>query len=231
MNHGQAVCSVNLLISYPRGLGPPRVFANPSCKESGVLVSDTNNHHSSSKSGSGSDKHRLPLASFLPGAPENLQPTKLGLLVPSTDPAVVGRWLEPSLVNFCRDIDGRLLGFEEIPHVRIFRIPGSLPPSTVVIDRVECLQMTWPDIPAMPEAIDSLVFKAAANAGFHVPNRAITMRKTEKNGCWYRIRLTDLLEVGEIWMRGGAKKWRVRMHRTSNSPGSTTASVVTRPAE
>lgn len=196
-----------------------------------MLVSDTNNHHSSGKSGSGSDKHRLPSASFLAGVHETLQPMKVGLLVASTAPSVVGRWLDPALVNFCRDIDGRLVGFDDIAQVRVFRVPNDPPPSTVVLDGVEYDQISWPPIPAEIEAIDSLVFKAPASAGFHVPDRALTMRKTEKNGCWYRIRIIDLLEVSEIWMQGGAKKWKTRVLLTRNSPDGTTASVATRPAK
>jgi len=232
MNHGQAVCSVNLLISNPRGLGPPRVFANPSCKESGVLVSDTNNHHSSSKSGgdngSGSDKHKLPSISFLKDAPKTLHPRKLGLLV--IDPQ--GRWTEAPLKNFCFDVTADKVGPIVGPVACVFRVPSGYPPSIVVIDGVEWLQTIWPVIPTDPDGFDSLVFKASPEAVYHVPDRPLSARRTEQNGCWHRIRLTDLVEVGQIWMQGGTAKWHVQVHLFRNQPDrTTTASVLSRKAE
>lgn len=192
-----------------------------------MLVSDTNNHHSSSKSGSGSDKHKLPSISFLKDPPEELHPRKLGLLV--IDPK--GRWENPPLKNYCFDASPDKVGPIGDRPACVFRVPAGNPPSIVVIDGVEWLQTSWPAIPTPPDSVDSLVFKASSQAGYQVPDGVLSARRTERNGCWYRIRLAELREVGLITLQAGLKTWHVQVKLNFNTlDRSTTALVLTRKA-
>ncbi len=203
-------------------------------------MTDNSEDTPSSSSGSGN----IPLAQFgfLEEVPEHAWIRSVGLMVPTTDPAIVGKWTGER-ANHCHDVDGRLFGLQHM--VREFRPPPGSSSSRVTIDGLEYWQMEWPGIPTKPEHIDSLIIRAphialfgpvraddvtpAENAS---PDQSAEKARKKKNGRWNRLRITDILEHKSIWLHFHDQfmVWETLIKFLPEGDGSTTALVLTRKA-
>lgn len=192
---------------------------NAGGREVRTVTDNSDTPHSSSGSG------RIPQAvlGFLEDVPERAWIRSLGLMVATTDPAIVGKWVGDR-ANYCNDIEGFHFSLPQM--VREFRPSSS---SRVMIDGLEWWQTTWKEIPTRPQFIDSLVIRTKRDALFFVPT-AIPVQHQNGRGSWSILRAADLLTNGRLWLhvRTEVHKWEIQLKFLPEDDGSTTALVLTR---
>ena len=189
-------------------------------------VSDINDTpHSSSESG------RIPQAqlTFLDDVPPAGWIKTVGLMVPSTDPKVVGRWKEDR-VDFCRDQPGAQFGLNEVAMVRVFR-PPPVSSSRVTVDGLEWCQTKWSGIPTASANIDSLVLRTNKISLYLMPTTK-TQPYRNGSGTWFRFKVQDINRVKQLVLHVHdiVVTWDIRISFLPEEDGSTTALVLTRKA-